>query len=88
MSLSRVAVATIMTCVALSASAEHHEAIADAIGNPSRAESNRERDGARKPSEVLAFMGLESGDAVLDYGAGGGYWAELFSSIVGDDGKV
>ena len=88
MSLSRIAVATITLCVALSAYAEHHEAIADAIGNPDRAESNRERDGARKPSEVLAFMELESGDVVLDYGAGGGYWAELFSPVVGVDGKV
>jgi len=59
-----------------------------AIGNDNRPESNTERDGARKPSQVLEFMALQSGDVVLDYGAGGGYWAELFSSVVGPDGKV
>ena len=70
------------------ASAEHHEAIDGAIGNSNRAEANSERDGARKPDQVLQFVGLEAGDDVLDYGAGGGYWTELFSGVVGDGGKV
>jgi len=70
------------------ASAEHHEAIADAIGNSNRAEANSERDDARKPDQVLGFIDLNTGDVVLDYGAGGGYWAELFSGVVGDSGKV
>ncbi len=70
------------------ASAEHHEAIEGAIGNSNRAEANSERDGARKPDQVLEFIGLNAGDVVLDYGAGGGYWTELFSGVVGDGGKV
>ena len=70
------------------ASAEHHEAFAAAIGNSNRIEANSERDGARKPDQVLEFIGLDTGDVVLDYGAGGGYWTELFSGVVGDGGKV
>ena len=69
-------------------SAEHHGAVESAIGNSNRAEANSERDGARKPDQVLEFIGLEAGDVVLDYGASGGYWTELFSGVVGDDGKV
>lgn len=61
------------------ASAEHHDAIEGAIGNSNRAETNSERDGARKPDQVLELIGLDEGDVVLDYGAGGGYWTELFS---------
>jgi predicted methyltransferase len=64
------------------------DSISDAISNDNRPESNTERDGARKPAGMLAFIDLDSADVVLDYGAGGGYWAELFSGVVGADGKV
>ena len=60
----------------------------EAISDPQRAEANSERDGARKPGQVLPFIGLAEGDVVLDWGAGGGYWTELFSGVVGDSGKV
>jgi predicted methyltransferase len=63
-------------------------AVSGAIDNANRAESNSKRDEARKPADVLNFISLESGNVVLDYGAGGGYWTELFSSIVGADGKT
>jgi predicted methyltransferase len=70
------------------ASAAHHESVESAIGNSNRAEANSARDGARKPDQVLEFIGLEADDVVLDYGAGGGYWTELISVVVGDGGKV
>lgn len=85
--LTTLAVAAVVLATGI-ASAEHHEAIESAIGNSNRAEANSERDGARKPDQVLGFIGLDAGDVVLDYGAGGGYWAELFSVVVGDGGKV
>ena len=62
--------------------------IEDSIGNENRADANRERDGDRKPDQVLEFIGLGDGAVVLDWGAGGGYWAELFAGVVGSDGKV
>jgi predicted methyltransferase len=62
--------------------------ISEAIADPNRAGANSERDAARKPDQVLTFIGLSDGDVVLDYGAGGGYWSELFSGVVGDNGTV
>ena len=64
------------------------QSIADAVASPNRAESNVERDGSRKPADMLEFIGLSAGDVVLDFGAGGGYWSELFSGVVGSGGKV
>jgi predicted methyltransferase len=63
-------------------------AISSSIENTNRAEANSKRDEARKPVDVLNFISLGSGETVLDYGAGGGYWTELFSGNVGSDGKV
>jgi len=85
--LTTLAAAAVVLAMSI-ASAEHHEAIESAIGNSNRAEANSERDDARKPDQVLEFIGLEAGDVVLDYGAGGGYWSELFSVVVGDGGKI
>ena len=62
--------------------------ISESIANSNRTDANRERDAARKPADVLSFIALEPGAIVLDYGSGGGYWSELFSSVVGDDGKI
>ncbi len=79
--------ALILISVAFSGTASA-DTIEESIANTNRIEANSTRDGARKPDQVLAFIDLDSGDAVLDYGASGGYWTELFSSVVGGDGKV
>jgi len=85
--LTMLAAAAVVLAASIS-SAEHHDALASAIGSSIRAEANSERDGARKPDQVLEFIGLEAGDVVLDYGASGRYWTELFSGVVGDGGMV
>ena len=85
--LARLAAIAVLVFAPL-AFANAAESIEAAIGHGDRPESNTERDGARKPAQVLEFMALDEGDVVLDFGAGGGYWAELFSSVVGADGKV
>jgi len=59
-----------------------------AISNSARSEADRERDAGRKPAEVLEFFGIEPGMRVLDMFSGGGYYTEMLSYIVGDDGKV
>ena len=61
---------------------------AAAVAHPDRPDSDRERDAARKPAEVLAVLGIKPGMAVLDMFTGGGYYAELLSHVVGDDGRV
>ncbi len=85
---SRLTVATIVLIIAACTGADEGATTLGSIDKPNRAEANQEKDEARKPAEVLAFISLGAGDIVLDYGSGGGYWAELFSIEVGDDGRI
>jgi len=59
-----------------------------AIANPARSDADRETDLRRKPDQVLAFFQIKPGMTVLDMFSGGGYYTELLSYVVGDDGKV
>jgi predicted methyltransferase len=63
-------------------------AIGVAIANPDRLEGDSEADGRRKPADVLEFFGIEPGMHVLEMFAGGGYYTELLSYVVGDEGSV
>ena len=42
----------------------------------------------RKSREVLAFTGVRPGMTVVDLEAGGGIYTELFSRVVGEEGRV
>jgi len=64
------------------------EDIAATLSSAERSDSDAVRDAGRKPSEVLAFAGVQSGDVVLDLMAGSGYYTEIFSIVVGSEGKV
>jgi len=59
-----------------------------AVMRTDRTDADRARDAGRKPGEVLAFFAIEPGMTVLDMFSGGGYYTELLSRVVGDDGKV
>ena len=61
---------------------------ADAVEDATRPATDRERDAARRPAEVLEFAGIEPGMTVLDLYSGGGYYSEIFSIVVGDAGHV
>ncbi|MEP2101133.1 MAG: methyltransferase [Parasphingorhabdus sp.] len=61
---------------------------AAAVAAPGRTEADVKLDISRKPAETLAFMGLETGDAVLDIFAGGGYYSEVMGAAVGSAGSV
>jgi predicted methyltransferase len=63
-------------------------AIQAAIDSATRSGESRERDGGRKPAEVLKFFGIKPGMTVLEVGAGTGYYAEIVSAAVGPAGKV
>ncbi|MEM8937177.1 MAG: methyltransferase domain-containing protein [Pseudomonadota bacterium] len=61
---------------------------AAAVAAPTRLEADLEDDESRKPAEVLAFVAVEPGIALFEMEAGGGYYTELFSYLVGNDGSV
>ena len=63
-------------------------AIEKSIASPERTAADRERDAREKPAEVLAFADVKPGMVVADIFAGGGYYTELISGVVGPTGKV
>lgn len=84
-------VAPTAAAVASSAAASAAETAPDfqaAVSDPGRDEADIKLDDSRKPAEVLAFMGLETGDAAVDIFAGGGYYSEIMGRVVGPDGSV
>jgi predicted methyltransferase len=70
--------------VAVTATSVH----ADAVANEARPEADRGRDAGRKPAEVLEFFGIAPGMTVLDMFSGGGYYTEMLSYTVGENGRV
>ena len=55
---------------------------------PNRSDDDKVRDAQRKPDQVLTFLGLRSGDTVLDIWSSGGWYTEVLSIVVGPEGKV
>lgn len=71
--------------------AEHSatkHAIHMAVAAPDRPEESRALDESRKPTELLAFFGLEPGMVAADLMTAEGYWAEIMGRVVGEDGAV
>jgi predicted methyltransferase len=58
------------------------------LADTSRPQEHRDQDAARKPAEVLAFLGVGSGARVADLLAGSGYWTRLLVPLVGPTGRV
>jgi predicted methyltransferase len=63
-------------------------AIAAAVANPARPTEDVARDADRKPAETLAFFDVKPGEVVFEFVAGGGYFTELLSRVVGPSGHV
>jgi len=57
-------------------------------GEPKRSPSDAKRDLNSKPFAVLDFIGVKQGWQVIDMFAGNGYYSEVLSHAVGDQGKV
>jgi predicted methyltransferase len=61
---------------------------AAAVDSATRPEADRASDAGRNPEAVLELFGIQPGDTVLEMWAGGGYYTELLSYVVGESGKV
>jgi len=84
----KTALLSCLLLVSLPALAADPTPIEKSIASPERTDADRERDKRDKPAEVLAFAGVRPGMVVADIFAGGGYYTELLSGVVGPDGKV
>jgi len=62
--------------------------IAEIVANPDRSAADRTNDIRRKPTQMLAFIGIRQGMVALDLSAGGGYTTELIARSVGPAGRV
>ncbi|HLH78583.1 MAG TPA: hypothetical protein VKV28_17410 [Candidatus Binataceae bacterium] len=54
----------------------------------SRSAADKKLDGARKPAQMMAFLGIRPGMKVADIFAAGGWMTEVLSRTVGPDGTV
>ena len=82
-----VIAAAILACAASPAFAEPAD-IAAAVAAEGRPQSAKEMDAARKPAEVLQFLGLKRGDRALDVFGSGGYFGIIMARAVGPTGSV
>ena len=73
---------------ALRKEAKADVAIRKALGDMSRTMDSRLRDDRRMVELILRAAAAQPGERVLDVGSGGGYLALLFSSLVGETGRV
>ena len=80
------AIATLSGCASTGGASSSD--IASVLASPSRPAADKERDARDKPAEVLALARFKRGDTVADILAGGGYYSEILSGIVGPQGKV
>ena len=62
------------------------ESLSEAL--QARSEEDRGRDAARQPADVLVAAGIERGMTVMDLVSSGGWYAEVLSIAVGEEGRV
>ena len=62
--------------------------VTKALENNNRSEQDLKTDLARKPAEFMHFLSIQPGMTVLDIFSGSGYYTEIASLIVGEEGTV
>jgi predicted methyltransferase len=81
------ALATAAACVApLAGAFAKDAALAKAVAAEHRSPNFVSRDAARKPQEVLEFIGVKPTMTVVEISPGGGYWTEILAPYLRDKG--
>jgi len=62
--------------------------IALAVADSRRPAADVERDGDRKPYDLVSFAGVEPGMVIAEMSPGGGYYTRILAEAVGPTGKV
>ncbi|MCW8196091.1 class I SAM-dependent methyltransferase [Proteobacteria bacterium 005FR1] len=86
--IASLSLTALLLPVFASANGASADDIRAAISDPQRKTEDKSRDAGRKPAEVLAFLGVEPGMTVMDVMASGGWYTEVLSFAVGENGKV
>ena len=77
-----------LAAAAALAQGEVPAAVAAAVADADRPDADKARDAARKPAEIVAFVGVKPGDKVAEFLPGSGYYTRILSKAVGPDGHV
>jgi predicted methyltransferase len=59
-----------------------------ALASPDRPDKDKARDAARKPIETVQFVGIKTGQTVVEMVAVGNWFTRVLSAAVGPKGKV
>jgi predicted methyltransferase len=63
-------------------------AIAAAVADSGRPDTDKALDANRKPAEVLAFAGVRPSMVIAELGSGRGYYTRILAKAVGPSGKI
>ena len=85
---TRLCTAALFIALYSTASADLASGFDAGMSAAERAEEDKARDMARKPREVLEFVGIGAGMTVLDISASTGWYTEVHSAAVGPEGRV
>ena len=89
MSVSRKLLCTLLFAATFGANAARAADVYDAaVKNPARSANDVKRDERDRPADILRVAGIKPGMKVADILAGGGYYSELASYVVGPTGHV
>jgi predicted methyltransferase len=84
----RLTAAALLCAVPFVASADVASGYDDALASSERPSGDKLRDAARRPKEVLEFVGIGDSMTVLDVAASTGWYTEVLAAAVGPDGRV
>jgi len=74
--------------ITFSSFAKISQNIQDALLQPERDPRSVARDAKRKPAEILSILDVKAGDTIVDLSSGSGYYTDILSSVVGDNGRI
>lgn len=78
----------LLVIVGCSTDVSHLPIEEQSLKHDGRYSDDEDKDSYRKPLDVLKFSGIQKDMTVVDLLGGGGYYSELFSYLVGKNGKV
>jgi predicted methyltransferase len=80
-----ILLAILLMGISANSSADIYDAV---VSNAYRSDEDKKVDARRKPAEILRFFDVKPKMSIFDVFAGGGYYTELLSLVVGHEGSV